>query len=151
ENPYDPVALLAALRSPFFGAADGAFLAHAAAGGAFSYLAPLPPGADPVLADAWRILRELHARRIRESAAATVEALYAETEVLATYALDPHGDQRVANLLRILDTARALEAAGRPTFRALVRWLAAQDAGGYEETESPIAEEGDDVLRLMTV
>jgi ATP-dependent helicase/nuclease subunit A len=151
DNPYDPVALVAALRSPFFGAPDGAFVAHAAAGGRFSYLTPLPADAHPALADGWRILGDLHARRTRESATAIVEALYAETEVLATYALDPHGDQRVANLLRILDTARALESAGRPTFRALVHWLSAQDAGGYEESESPIAEEDDDVVRLMTV
>src|SRR5262249_5420237 len=107
--------------------------------------------ADPALADGWRILRDLHARRTRESPAAIVEALFAETEVLATYALDPHGDQRVANLLRIVDTARALEAAGRPAFRALGRWLRAQDRGGYEETESPVVEEGDEVVRLMTV
>ncbi len=151
EDPYDPVALVATLRSPLFGAPDGAFLAHAAAGGRFSYLAPLPAGAHPALADAWRILRDLHARRTRESPAAIVEALYVETEVLATYALDPHGDQRVANLLRLLDTARALEATGRGTFRALVRWLQAQDRGGYEESESPVAEEGDEVVRLMTV
>jgi hypothetical protein len=82
---------------------------------------------------------------------AIVEALFAETEVLAAYALDPHGDQRVANLLRILDTARALEARGRGTFRQLVRWLRAQDASGYEESETPIVEEGDQVVRLMTV
>jgi ATP-dependent helicase/nuclease subunit A len=151
EDPYDPVALVAALRSPFFGAPDGAFLAHVAAGGQLSYLTPLPAGAHPALAEAWRILRDLHARRTRESPTAVVEALYVETEVLATYALDPHGDQRVANLLRILDTARALEATGRSTFRALVRWLRAQDRGGYEESESPTVEEGDDVVRLMTV
>jgi ATP-dependent helicase/nuclease subunit A len=151
EDPYDPVALLAALRSPFFGLDDGVFLAHAAAGGRFSYLDPLPASAPAALGDAWRLLRDLHGRRTRESAAAIVEALYVETEVLATYALDPHGDQRVANLLRILDTARALEATGRATFRALVRWLRAQDRGGYEESESPIVEEGDQVVRLMTV
>jgi hypothetical protein len=151
EDPHDPVALVATLRSPFFGVPDGALLAHAAAGGRPSYLAPLPPGSEPALADAWRVLRALHARRVRESPASIVEALYAETEVLATYALDPHGEQRVANLLRVLDTARALEAAGRGTFRALVRWLRAQDRGGYEESESPIVEEGDEVVRLMTV
>src|SRR5581483_7376193 len=130
---------------------DDALVAHAAAGGRPSYLAPLPPDSDAALVDAWRLLADLHARRVRESAAAVVEALYVETEVLATYALDPHGDQRVANLLRVLDTARALEAAGRGSFRALVRWLRAQDRGGYEESESPIVEEGDDVVRLMTV
>jgi ATP-dependent helicase/nuclease subunit A len=151
EDPHDPVALVAALRSPFFGVPDGALLAHKAAGGRPSYLTPLPPESEPDLGHAWRVLRELHARRVRESPAAIVEALYAETEVLATYALDPPGEQRVANLLRILDTARALEAAGRGTFRALVRWLRAQDRGGYEESESPIVEEGDEVVRLMTV
>jgi hypothetical protein len=151
EDPYDPVALVATLRSPFFGIPDGVFLAHAAAGGQFPYLTPLPAGSDAALAAAWRVLADLHARRTQESAPAIVEALYGATEILATYGLDPHGDQRVANLLRILDTARALEAAGRATFRELVRWLAAQDAAGFEEGESPVAEEGDDVVRLLTV
>jgi ATP-dependent helicase/nuclease subunit A len=151
EDPHDPVALVAALRSPFFGVPDEAFVAHRAAGGALAYLAPRPAGAPAPIAEAFRVLQDLHGRRTEESAVAVVEALFAETEVLATYALDPHGDQRVANLLRLLDTARALEAAGRPTFRALVRWLAAQEAGGVEEAESPVAEEGDDVVRLMTV
>jgi ATP-dependent helicase/nuclease subunit A len=151
DDPHDPVALVATLRSPFFGAPDDALLAHRAAGGRFSYLTALPPGAHPALVHAWALLGELHRRRVIESPAAVVEALFVETEVLVTYALDPHGDQRVANLLRIIDTARALEATGRRTFGALVRWLRAQDAGGYEESESPVAEEGDQVVRLMTI
>jgi ATP-dependent helicase/nuclease subunit A len=151
DNPHDAVALVAALRSPLFGVPDWAFLAHQAAGGQLSYQTPLPADAHPALVQAWQVLRELHGRRTRDSATAVVEALYAETEALATYALDAHGDQRVANLLRILDIARALEARGRPTFRALVGWLRAQDAGGYEESESAVVEEGDQVVRLMTV
>jgi ATP-dependent helicase/nuclease subunit A len=151
DDPHDPVALVAALRSPFFGVPDWAFLEHEAGGGQLSYQTPPPPGAHPALAQAWAVLRDLHGRRVRESATAIVEALYAETEALATYALDAHGDQRVANLLRILDTARALEARGRSTFGALVRWLHAQDAAGYEESESPVVDEGDQVVRLMTV
>lgn len=151
EDPYDPVALVATLRSPFFGVPDDALLALAGPQAPRTYLAPLPPGAHPALARAWAVLQDGHARRGHEPPAAVVEALYASTEVLATYGLDPHGEQRVANLLRLVDVARSLEARGRPTLRALVHWLEAQTQGGAEETESPVADEGDDVVRLMTV
>jgi ATP-dependent helicase/nuclease subunit A len=69
--------------------------------------------------------------------------------VLAAYALDQQGEARVANLLKVLDTARALEATGVLTFRALVRWLAEQGGARYEEEESVV--EGEDVVRLMTI
>jgi ATP-dependent helicase/nuclease subunit A len=149
EDPHDAVALVGALRSPFFGATDDALLRLHAAGGEFSYRQPLPEDADPALARAWVVLGALHRERNALSPAAVVERLLARTEVLAAYALEPQGEARVANLLKVLDTARALEARGALTFRGLVRWLRDRGAARYEEEESAV--EAEDAVRLMTI
>jgi ATP-dependent exoDNAse (exonuclease V) beta subunit len=97
------------------------------------------------------VLADLHRDRTRLAPPALIEELYARTQVLAAYALDVQGEGRVANLLKVLDTARALEATGTLTFRALVRWLRERGATRYEEEESVLAEEGDDAVRLLTI
>jgi ATP-dependent helicase/nuclease subunit A len=149
EDPHDAVALVGALRSPFFGVTDEALLRLHAAGGEFSYLRPLPADTAPVLGEAWALLGVLHRERNALPPAAVVERLLARTEVLAAYALEPQGEARVANLLKVLDTARALEATGALTFRGLVRWLRDRGAARYEEEESAV--EAEDAVRLMTI
>ena len=149
EDPHDPVALVGALRSPFFGVTDEALRRLHAAGGEFSYQRPLPAAADPALAEAWALLGALHRERNQVAPAAVVERLLADTQVLAAYALEPQGEARVANLLKVLDTARALEATGALTFRGLVRWLRDRGAARYEEEESAV--EAEDAIRLMTI
>ena len=149
EDPHDPVALVGALRSPFFGVSDADLLALRIAGAEWSYLRDLPPGAPETARPAWATLRELHELRNAVAPPALVERLFVRTQVLAAYALDPEGEGRVANLLKVLDTARALEATGVLTFRGFVRWLAARGAARYEEEESAL--EGEGAVRLMTV
>jgi ATP-dependent helicase/nuclease subunit A len=149
EDPHDPVALVGALRSPFFGVTDGALLGLHASGGELCYLRPLPQGADPRLSAAWALLGALHRERNAVSPAALVERLLVGTQVLAAYGLEPQGEARVANLLKVLDTARALEATGALTFRGFVRWLRDRGAARYEEEESAI--DAEDAVRLMTI
>jgi hypothetical protein len=149
EDPHDPVALVGALRSPFFGVTDEMLLGLHVAGGEFCYLRPLPAGADPALARAWALLGELHRDRNAAAPAAVVERLLAGSEALAAYALEPQGEARVANLLKVLDTARALEKTGALSFRGLVRWLRDRGASRYEEEESAV--DADDAVRLMTI
>src|SRR5439155_1919891 len=79
EDPHDPVALIGALRSPFFGVSDEALFRFHQAGGEFCYLRPLPPGADPAIAEAWALLGELHRDRNGVAAPALVERLYTRT------------------------------------------------------------------------
>jgi ATP-dependent helicase/nuclease subunit A len=149
EDPHDPVALVGALRSPFFGVTDEALLRLHTLGGEFCYLRPLPPDAGPVLAGAWALLGALHRERNAVAPAAVVERLLARTEVLAAYALEPQGEARVANLLKVLDTARVLEATGALTFRGFVRWLRDRGAARYEEEESAV--DAAEAVRLMTI
>ena len=80
-----------------------------------------------------------------------VEEVLARTHVLETFLLLPQGEQRVANLMKVVTLARALEESGILTFRAFVHWLRDMEEEAVDEAESPTVEEGDDVVRIMSI
>jgi ATP-dependent helicase/nuclease subunit A len=153
DDPADEIAVVAALRSPIFGVADDVLRAHRAGGGRFDYLVAAghsgaPP---PEVADAFACLRELRAERNRLDPPALIRAALERTRALAAVAVKPHGEQRVANLLKLADEAQALGDAGLRSLRGVVRWLADLESREIDESESPLAEDGDDAVRVMTV
>jgi len=149
ENPYDAFSIVHALRSPFFGQSDEDLLAHFAAGGAFSYLEPTPRDCQR-LANAFVVLEELHRVRNEWPPGRVLDELFQRTQALQIYAMKPHGEQRVANLLKVKDLARDLSEAAPMTFAGLVRWLARMETMEEAEPESPVAEPKDDFVRVMT-
>jgi ATP-dependent helicase/nuclease subunit A len=171
DNPYDKVAIVAALRSPFFGISDEDLFLFHAGGGEFNYLrhCESPTGVGPVTGEApscsdsegIAVERPLeHAlgrlgyfHRVRNdvSIETLLRRLYEETRAPLTYLLKPNGEQRVANLLKVADTARALYDRGVCTLRGFVKWLSEREAEGAEESEAITVESGDDFVRLLTM
>jgi ATP-dependent helicase/nuclease subunit A len=100
---------------------------------------------------AYKLLRELHGRRHEFSVAGFVEEAMSATKMCEAFATKPDGDACVLNLLKALDLARALEAAGLTSLRAFARRLRRSVMDEFEEEPSPSTEEGDDVVRVMTV
>lgn len=153
DSPSDTIALVATLRSSLFGFSDEELALFVAAGGRLDYTrAPLPaafPAADRFTV-AFALLHDLHTRRAQVSPATLLYEIFARTHLLPLFALRPHGVQRVANLLKLIDTARALSGQGLHTLAALNRFLAQQQEVG-EEAESPVIEEHDSALRLLTI
>jgi ATP-dependent helicase/nuclease subunit A len=88
---------------------------------------------------------------------ACLQLLYDHTDLLAILAADPDGEQRVANLLRLHERARAfdrsggLRAFGRALRLATDPQLKAALASPGDEPAAQIAGEADDVVRIMTV
>ncbi|HPD17246.1 MAG TPA: UvrD-helicase domain-containing protein [Planctomycetota bacterium] len=148
DNPHDRVSLVAALRGPFFGVSDEELLLARQAQGTLSYLAEAPAG--PV-GEAMAVLREFHGRRNAEPLPLLLQALLERTKALELFLLRPRGEQRVANLLRIVERARALEATERVSFRGFARWLAAAHDTEARETEAPSAEAGDNFVQFLSV
>ena len=107
DNPFDGLSVVGALRSPFFGQSDEDLLRHFGAGGTFNYLARAPEGCGD-LAESFDALRDLHERRRRHPASAVLARLFESTRALLIYANKPHGEQRVANLLKLQEIARAM-------------------------------------------
>jgi ATP-dependent helicase/nuclease subunit A len=89
--------------------------------------------------------------RNQASVAALLKRLYEATSGLVLFLLKPQGEQRVANLLKIGDVARALDERGMLSFRGFVRWLSERQEEEAEEEEPPTLERGDNFVRLLTI
>ena len=148
DNPNNKVALVAALRSPFFGVSDEELFLFHAGGGNLNYLKD-PQGT--ALEQPFGLLRELHEMRNQASVAVLLRKLYEATSGLVLFLLKPQGEQRVANLLKIGDVARALDERGMLSFRGFVRWLSERQEEEAEEEEPPTVERGDNFVRLLTI
>ncbi len=152
EDPYDPLALVAVLRSPMFGASDEDIFLFTRSGGRLDYLDPGEGAADTPgdLGEALDLLAGLHARRNELGPSGTLLELLRRTKFLELSLLRPHGEQRVSNVRKAVSSARAFEEKGA-SYRRFARWFRDQEALASAEGESPIIEEDDDAVRLLTV
>lgn len=153
DNPYNGVALVAALRSPFFGVSDEDIFNFHADGGKLNYLEGVKDagaGGTP-LEPAFTLLRRLHEKRNDLSAEDLLRELYQATKAPMIFLLKPGGEQRVHNLMKIADIARALADRGVLTFRAFVEWLSEREQEEADEGEAATVETGDNFVRVLTV
>lgn len=151
DDPGDRLSMVAALRSGAFGCSDEEiFLAANAMGADFDYRREPPPG-HAAVADGMHALRTLHTLRHRLPLPELVRRVIDATRLIE-YALTlPQGDQAAANLLKVVDQARAFAAARGGGLRAFVRWLDTATSRSTEEEDADVAEAGDDVVRLLTI
>ena len=141
DNPNDKLNLVAVLRSPLFGWSDEQIFLAAAAG-----------KLDYLNNDALTLLRELHKQRHAHSVAAFVEIVFARTHICQAFAASgPDGAASVANLLKALNLARSLEAAGVRSLRGVVRQLRTAVLGGADEEPAPATEEKSDTVQFLTM
>src|SRR5437588_7579718 len=96
------------------------------------------------------MLAELHRRRNRAPVVEAVASVLEMARAHAAFALRPSGNQVLANVYHICNLARAYELAGGYSFRGFVEQLNEQ-AESEESGEAPIAEEGAEGVRIMTV
>ena len=149
DDPTDRVALVGALRSSAFAISDEELVLHAAGGGALSYFAKAG-GSEPVNGGA-----RGSSSTCTTSAAGSRWPRWSRRVVeqtrLVEFALTrPDGEQGAANLLAIVDDARMFAAAGGGGLRPFIRHLRDSMAEEAIEIEATVAEETDDVVRIMT-
>ena len=154
EWPDDELSVYATLHGPFFAILDQDLLRfRTAIAGSLHPLRPLP---DEIarehaqVAEALLLLRRLHRARNRRATAQTIGALLEATRAHAGVGIWPTGEQALANLLGLIDTARSFDRRAALSFRGFVEWLHAQSEAGAG-SEAPIVEEGTEGVRLMTV
>ncbi len=150
DDPNDLVSVLGALRTPFFGVSDEDIVVHRHETGGLRYLDE-DGGGSPAVLEAFRVLRDLHYERNSRSVADIIRRLFDRTGALELYLLKPTGEQRHANLLKVVEMATSLEAQDPMSFGGFVRWLADVSKLSPEEAESPLSEEGDQFIRVLTI
>ncbi len=155
ENPHDVIALAGVLRSPLGGVTDRE-LVDLRERGAFDYRqAARLSGWKSPCAEAVRLLytrlaglhRSLPAVPLPEA----IDRLFDDLPILELAAASLHGEQAVANLMKVRQMA--VELAGRPhlTFMAFVDLMIERLDEQPEEAESALAEESLDAVRVLTI
>ncbi|MCA1905950.1 MAG: UvrD-helicase domain-containing protein [Desulfarculus sp.] len=159
-DPDDDLALAGWLRSPGVGLSDEAlvWLAQPAPGQALGLNRALAQGLElpdwlgPEQAEAWRAARRSlgRLRRLarRLTPAELVEELLAAGDLVPLLAAGAGGEQKIANLRKLLEGARA---AGRSGVEGFVRDLQALVESPPDDAQAPLLGEGADVIRLMTI
>lgn len=153
-NPYDEVALLAALRSPLFGWSDEDLvsLRLAAPRDLWRALAgdfkPRGKHADP---DAYRTLETLRRLTQALSPVRLIQMLLDRTGYTAALLRTARGRASVANVQKLLEFARQSANVDGPDLHRFIR--RAQLAEDYlaQEREASVAAEGEDVVLLGTI
>ena len=149
DDPLDQVALVASLRSAVFACSDDDIYLHVLAGNRLDYRIP-PEGSPESVGEALALLRDLHDLRSRVSLAQLVRATLEKTKLVEIALSGWDGQQSAANLVKLADRARAFSASGAGGLRGFAQWLTQQRASS-DEAEANVAEETDDVVRVMTV
>ena len=146
-KPTDRRSLIGALRSPAFGI-DDLTLYESARRGALSYLADQREG---TVGDVLGVLRRLHASTFRLTLSELLSEIYRTIPIVEVNAFGPGGTQRVGNLMKILETARALESKGPLTLPSFLKLLTALSLEREDEAEAVVTEEGKNAVRIMTI
>lgn len=153
DDPSDRVALVAALRSSFFGVSDRDIAAYVLDGGFLSLGAvdTSKQGGD-ALGPAIDVLRDLSRRRRALSVPRVLEALYDRTRVLAALTGTRRGEAQIANLEKVVALARQASDLGVLTLRGFVSLLSERITAAGEEPDLPTTRPGDPhTVRILTI
>jgi len=155
ENPHDAIALAGVLRSPLGGVTDRELVVLRERG-AFDYRqeAQLSGWTSPC-AESVRLLYARLAGLHRSLPAVplpdAIDRLFDGLPILELAAASLHGEQAVANLMKVRHMAVELAARPHLTFTAFVELMIARLDEQPEEAESALAEESLDAVRVLTI
>ncbi len=153
DDATDRIALVAALRSSFFGVSDRDIVAYSLSGGPLwaGTIDEARPGAAAI-APAMRLVEELHQRRRHASVPAVLERLYDETRILAALTGSRRGEAQIANLEKVAALAREATALGALTLRGFANLLEDRIQNAREEPDLPSTRPGDpETLRVLSI
>ena len=142
-RPGEPLALAAALRSPLYGFSDQDIARY--------FLKTHEPPGE--LKEAVREIHLLHGRKKELSARALLEEIYRRTQAFELFLASSGGEQRVANLLKLLDMAHEFAGNGKRGVDAFAAHLEAQYDLGREakEPEAFLDTHEGRAIRFMTI
>jgi len=153
DDPSDPLALVAALRTPLFGCGDDDLWTWQQAGGRWNIFAPLPdtvPAGHPVR-DAVSYLRRLHNDRTWLAPSEVLGRLAADRRMLEVAVGRPRARDVWRRLRFVIDQARAWSEAEHGGLRAYLTWAGRQGQETTRVAEAVLPGTDTDALRILTV
>jgi ATP-dependent helicase/nuclease subunit A len=150
DDPLDQVALVSSLRSSAFACTDEELFLYVDSGNRFDYRIDPAEGSPANVCEALALLKDLNDFRSRVSLTQLVRATLERTRLVEIALAGWDGQQAAANLVKLADQARAFSSSGGGGLRAFAQWLDEQQ-GASSAAEASIAEESDDVARVMTI
>jgi ATP-dependent helicase/nuclease subunit A len=150
DDPNDRISLVAALRSAACGCSDEELFMWTAGGGRLDLRQRLD-GEVGAVADGLRLLAALRRERRGLSLSELVSRVIAQTRLVEVALAEPGGEQAAANLVKLVDEARAFAGAGGGGLRPFAQWLSERRDGEGEEDEAGLHEETDDVVRILAI
>ena len=155
DHPHDHIALLGVLRSPLGGLADrDIYDLHE--GGCFAYLHETRidtwshPRAETIRR-LYRRLALLHRTVTAVPLDEAVQRVFDQLPLLELAAASLHGEQAVANLLKVKQTATALSDRPQLTLSRFIELMVNRLDEQPDEAESPLAEESSDAIQILTI
>jgi len=155
DHPQDRIALVGLLRSPLGGLTDRELFELQEAG-LLDYLAgPRLAAFDHPRAATVRRLYAQLAWLQREipafSLAEAIQLVFDRLPILELAAASLHGEQAVANLLKVKQTAASLSDRAHLTLSGFVELMVQRLDEQPEEAESPLSEESSEAVQILTI
>src|SRR6266508_1689899 len=153
ENPSDRLALVGVLRAPLGGLTDQQIYELHRQNLLDYRAAAKLSGTDfpPTLVQLYDTLARLHDETRRMPIGAAVAHVFAMLPVDLLAACYFHGEQAVANLQKLAQQAELLGREGLTTLKAAIRQLERRVLDVKDESESVLAEENLDAVRIMSI
>jgi ATP-dependent helicase/nuclease subunit A len=140
-NPHDRIAVAGVLRSPFGAASDPEIYERRKA------LDYRTSSNFPIFA----FLRRWNAMAGKTGVHQLIDAIFTESYALEIAQQGSHGEQAVANLLKLRQKAAELEEKGSCTLREFLDVIRLAVKELEEEGESPLADETLDAVRILSI
>jgi len=153
RSPSDGPAVVAALRTPYFGCGDDELLTWRRAGGSLRLDAEFPAGAgaEHPVARALGALGRFGVVCRAAGPVAALEALVRDRHVLQLAAGRRRNREALRRVRFVLDQARAFVEAGRTSVSELLVWMDLQAADQVRTVELPPPEDDEDAVEIMTI
>ena len=153
-DPWNEDALFGWLRSPAIGLSDDSLVELAWQHGLarqFYSDAPLSDPDQQAALEQARVWFQDFKARADSSVSDLLHHIMMETNVEAILLGLPHGEQRLGNVQKLLDTAREMTQSGHAHLHEFVQYVEEQTSPGVLEGDAPLFGEQQNAVTLMTI
>ena len=154
DDPSNQIATVAALRSPAFACSDVDLFLHREKGNSFNYLSRPSVNEKTVVSDALGVLRDFHVERMFRPIALLVDRFIRGRFLMEAAVGNPRSREQWRRYRFVVEQAGRFSQSAESTrisLRGFLEWMDNQTDENARITETPVPEEDEDAVRIMTI